>query len=159
MMVFVMIGLGQATAIVLGNIFVFHVYIVHPVVLFFMALLIITFFHIFIFSLVYLIGNGGKVLAILILLLQLSAGSGTFPVELTNDFFVKVHPFIPFTYAINAMREASLGMVESIFYYNIFVLILMMLIVFFVAFLLAPKLSRLAIKSDNRTKGIDIVSH
>ena len=107
----------------------------------------------------YLIGNAGKVLAILILLLQLSAGSGTFPVELTNDFFVKVHPFIPFTYAINAMREASLGMVESIFYYNIFILILMMLIVFFVAFLLAPKLSRVAIKSDNRTKGIDIFSH
>lgn len=159
MMVFVTIGLGQATAIVLGNIFVFHVYIVHPIVLFFTALLIITFFHIFIFSLVYLIGNAGKVLAILILLLQLSAGSGTFPVELTNDFFVKVHPFIPFTYAINAMREASLGMVESIFYYNIFILILMMLIVFFVAFLLAPKLSRVAIKSDNRTKGIDIFSH
>ena len=96
---------------------------VHPWALLFASILIVIVFHILVYSLVFLFGKIGNVLAIIILLVQLSAGSGTFPVELTNEIFIKIHPYIPFTYAINLLREVSLGVVPNILYFNIGMLI------------------------------------
>lgn len=51
----------------------------------------------------------GNFLAILLLVLQLGASEGTFPIQLTNGFFQAVHPFSPMTYAIKALRESVFG--------------------------------------------------
>jgi putative membrane protein len=51
----------------------------------------------------------GNFLAILLLVLQLGASEGTFPIQLTNGFFQEVHPFSPMTYAIKALRESIFG--------------------------------------------------
>jgi putative membrane protein len=40
-----------------------------------------------------------------LLLLQMTSSGGTFPTILSSDFFVAIHPFMPFTYLINALRE------------------------------------------------------
>ncbi|MEY8755295.1 YhgE/Pip family protein [Peribacillus frigoritolerans] len=57
-------------------------------------------------------GNPGRLLAMIFLVLQLGASGGMFPVELTNNFFSHVHPFIPMTYSVMGFRQAmstSLG--------------------------------------------------
>ncbi|CAH0232832.1 ESX secretion system protein YueB [Peribacillus sp. Bi96] len=57
-------------------------------------------------------GNPGRLLAMIFLVLQLGASGGMFPVELTNNFFSAVHPFIPMTYSVMGFRQAmstSLG--------------------------------------------------
>lgn len=95
-----------------------------------MNILIVTIFQILVYSMVFLFGKIGSVLAIIVLLIQLSAGSGTFPVELTNEVFMKIHPYIPFTYAINILREVSLGIVSSILWENIIILIVMLFVIF-----------------------------
>lgn len=60
-----------------------------------------------------LFGIAGSFLSMVILVLQLSASGGTFPVELTGDLFMKISPYMPMTYSVGAFKKAiSLG--ESI---------------------------------------------
>lgn len=153
---FITIWIFQAIIIVLGNIFFFHVHITNPFVFLFSSIFIIILFQTFVFSLVYIFWNAGKVFVILILLLQLSAWWWTFPVELTNSFFVKVHPYLPFTYAIDLLREASFWIVEEILWKNIISLFVMFLIIFFTALFLSKYLTKIFIKMDKRTEWMDI---
>lgn len=67
------------------------------------------------FSLVYvsivqclitLFGDPGRLLSIVLLILQLTSCAGTFPLELIPNFFKVMFPFMPFTYSVEALREA-----------------------------------------------------
>lgn len=51
-------------------------------------------------------GNPGRFMAMILLVVQLGASGGMFPVELTNGFFQKVHDFVPMSYALLGFREA-----------------------------------------------------
>jgi putative membrane protein len=55
--------------------------------------------------------------------LQLSWSGGTFPVEMSDPFFQAINPYLPFTYAIKAMREAIWWVVPQIFYANLSILL------------------------------------
>lgn len=47
----------------------------------------------------------GRFLIVILLILQLSSSSGTFPVELEPKFFQVMYNFLPFSYAIKGLRE------------------------------------------------------
>ncbi len=53
-----------------------------------------------------LFDNVGRFAAVILLVLQLSASGGTFPMQLTGKFFNLIHPFLPMTYSINGLRQA-----------------------------------------------------
>lgn len=53
--------------------------------------------------------NPGRFVAMLILILSLSASGGTFPVETSSAFYQSVHPFVPITYSLSALRNAISG--------------------------------------------------
>ena len=40
---------------------------------------------------------------------QIPGATGLYPIEMTSPFFQAVYPALPFTYGINAMREAICG--------------------------------------------------
>ncbi|MCK5867573.1 MAG: YhgE/Pip family protein, partial [Mycoplasmataceae bacterium] len=50
-------------------------------------------------------GDMGEFLVVILLVLQLTSSSGTFPVEMQNIIFKIIHPIVPFTYSIDAIRE------------------------------------------------------
>mgnify|MGYP003242415919 CR=1 FL=1 len=50
-------------------------------------------------------GDVGKFLALIILVLQLAASGGTFPVETIDKGFQAVTPYLPMTYSIKLLRE------------------------------------------------------
>ncbi|MDE2615721.1 MAG: YhgE/Pip domain-containing protein [Burkholderiales bacterium] len=54
-------------------------------------------------------GEVGKLIVILLLTLQLAAGGGVMPIELTADFFQAVHDWLPFTWVIRALRASLFG--------------------------------------------------
>lgn len=56
--------------------------------------------------LVSLLGNIGKFITIILLIIQLSASAGTFPIETAGSFYQIIHPLLPMSYVITAMREA-----------------------------------------------------
>ncbi|MFO1328196.1 MAG: YhgE/Pip domain-containing protein [Rubrivivax sp.] len=64
-------------------------------------------------ALVRLLGETGKAVALLLLITQISAAGGTLPVALTTDFHRAIHPFLPFTWVIRALRAAMFGAFEG----------------------------------------------
>ena len=54
-------------------------------------------------------------MAIVTLVLQIAASGGTFPIEMTPAFFQFIHPLLPFTYCIGAMREVCFGIYGPVF--------------------------------------------
>ncbi|MCQ9369115.1 YhgE/Pip domain-containing protein [Brevibacterium sp. 50QC2O2] len=58
---------------------------------------------------VILFGGIGRLLALVLLILQLGAGSGSYPVELGPGFFQAIAPYLPMTYAIKGLRALISG--------------------------------------------------
>lgn len=72
------------------------------------ALSSVAFFAV-IFAFLRIAGDAGKLVAVLLLTLQLTAGGGILPAELTSGFYQDVHGWLPFTFAIEAFRAAIFG--------------------------------------------------
>lgn len=67
-----------------------------------------TFLAILLF-LISLLQDAGKFLGIVLLMLQLTSASGTYPIETSPAFFQTIHPFLPMTYAVRGLREIVSG--------------------------------------------------
>lgn len=156
MVLFLTIGIIQSLIVAFETKYILHVYISDFTQFVLVCMIVSILFQAIIYTLVYLVGNIGKVIAIILLLLQLSAWGGTFPVEMTNDFFQKVHPYLPFTYAINACRETIWGIVPEVFSRDILMLFMMIMFTIGIGLLLAGVLPKYARKFQERTESIDI---
>ena len=64
-----------------------------------------------IYSLVSVLGEVGKGIAIILLVFQISGTGGIYPVEIMNKIFGMLYPYLPMTHAINMVREAQLGLI------------------------------------------------
>lgn len=109
LMLYQIISVCQCVVIALGDLFILRVECVHPVLFVLLCIFIGQIFSVFIFSLVFTFSAIGKALAIIVLVLQIAASGGTFPIEMTPAFFRLIHPLLPFTYCIGAMREICFG--------------------------------------------------
>lgn len=87
----------------------------------------------------------GKGICVILVFAQIPGGTGIYPVEMTSAFFQAVYPFLPFTYGINAMREAICG-----FYGNQYLEMLGMLALFFAVFMALGLLARPYLANVNR---------
>ena len=106
---FLTIAFVQAAVVTLGDIFLLKADI-HDKWEFVLFSLIICFvFTTIVYTLVSVFGNIGKGLAIILLVLQISGSGGNFPIEVSSSFFQHLSPFLPFTYAVNLLREGVGG--------------------------------------------------
>jgi len=55
----------------------------------------------------------GRVVSLVLLMLQLSSSGGTYPVETTPSFFSAIHPYMPATYVVNGLRALMGGGVDD----------------------------------------------
>nr|WP_281067945.1 YhgE/Pip domain-containing protein [Arthrobacter stackebrandtii] len=55
----------------------------------------------------------GRVVSLVLLMLQLSSSGGTYPVETTPGFFQALHPFMPASYVVSGLRELMTGGIDS----------------------------------------------
>ncbi|MFC3419923.1 YhgE/Pip family protein [Salinicoccus hispanicus] len=60
----------------------------------------------FITVMVALLGNVGKFIAIIFLILQISSSASTFPIQTTGPLYQYLHPLLPMSYVVTALREA-----------------------------------------------------
>ncbi len=67
--------------------------------------------------------DAGKILAIVMLILQLTSCGGTFPMETVPKIFNILSPFMPMTYAVNLLKEAISGTASTYALQNSLVLI------------------------------------
>ena len=50
-------------------------------------------------------GSSGRVVALVLLILQLTSAGGTYPIETSPSFFQKIGPYLPLYWAVTAMRR------------------------------------------------------
>ncbi|MBQ9632748.1 MAG: YhgE/Pip domain-containing protein, partial [Lachnospiraceae bacterium] len=66
-------------------------------------------FSLLIYAIVLSFGDLGKGAVVVVMVLQIAGTGGSFPVEILPPSFLAIYLFFPFSYAINAMREAICG--------------------------------------------------
>lgn len=107
------ISLAQSTLLGVGNLLFVGVQVAHPL-LYLVALWVTGLVFVFIiYTLVVSFANIGKAIAIFLLVIQVTAGGGSFALPLLPDFYQAMSPFLPATHAINAMRAAMMGIYEN----------------------------------------------
>ena len=84
----------------------------------------------------------GKFLVILLLILQLTACGGTFPMETVPKFFNIIYPFMPMTYSVNLFREAISGNDISMVIGNIIVLLIILIVTATLTFIFSKKFKK-----------------
>ena len=109
---FVLMSILQVAVTISGS-FILGIYIANPLLFIFSAILVSVVFMVLMYSLVSALGNVGKAIAIVLLVLQISGTGGIYPVEIMQQLFQVLNPYLPMTYAITLMREAQLGLVWS----------------------------------------------
>lgn len=60
-------------------------------------------------ALIALLGDPGRFLALILIVLQLSAAGGTYPIQTSPTFFQAIHPWFPLTYAVESFRSLIAG--------------------------------------------------
>lgn len=68
-------------------------------------------------------GFSGRFVAIILLMLQLTSSAGTFPIQTAPAFFQVVSPFLPMTYAVEALRQVMTGLDYSLVAFDCVVLV------------------------------------
>ena len=79
------------------------------------------------YALVFALDNIGLGAGVIILVLQVAGSGGTYPVEVLPGIFKVLYPFMPFRYAMDAMRECIGGMYGNTYWECLGVLMLFML--------------------------------
>ena len=75
-------------------------------------------------------GDIGKFIALIILVLQLAAAGGTFPIETVTKGFRWLHPLLPMTYTINLLKESLVSVENNLLTQNM-LYVFIIFIVFF----------------------------
>ncbi len=109
MLTFLTIAIPQALIVTFGNYFALGVDVQNPVLSVIFAVLVALSFMMIIYVLAGLFGNIGKGIAIILLVLSISGGGGNYPIQVSGKFFQMIHPLLPFTYAVNLLRESAGG--------------------------------------------------
>ncbi|MGO3779173.1 MAG: YhgE/Pip family protein [Enterococcus viikkiensis] len=109
MLTYLTVSVGQALIVTLGNMFLLGVYVKNPVYSVLFAVLVALAFMMIVYVLVALFGTVGKGIAIIILVLSISGGGGNYPIQVSGKFFQAVNPWLPFTHAVNLLRESAGG--------------------------------------------------
>ncbi|CAM4178186.1 phage infection protein [Bacillus luti] len=157
LLTFLTIGLSQAFIVSMGDIFLLGTYVVDKFWFVLFSLFIGGVFVCIVYSLVSIFGNVGKSMAIILLVLQVAGSGGTFPIQMTPPFFQAIYPFLPFTYAISAIRETVGGMLWDIVTRDLLVLTAFVVIMVVAALLLKKPINKSSEKFVENAKGSKII--
>ncbi|EOP98606.1 YhgE/Pip domain-containing protein [Bacillus cereus HuB4-4] len=157
LLTFLTIGLSQAFIVSMGDIFLLGTYVVDKFWFVLFSLFIGGVFVCIVYSLVSIFGNVGKSMAIILLVLQVAGSGGTFPIQMTPKFFQAIYPFLPFTYAISAIRETVGGMLWDIVTRDLLVLSVFVVVMIVAALLLKTPINKSSEKFVENAKGSKII--
>ena len=156
-MLFVAAGLIQGFIVCVGDLLLLKVQCVHPVA-FVCAGMLCSFVYVnLIYAMALTFKHIGKALAVVLVILQIPGSSGTYPIEMTPVFFQRLHPLLPFSYGIGAMRECIAGFYKNNYAKNLLILLLFLLLAFFIGLVLRPLLMNLNHLFDKRLAETDLM--
>ncbi len=138
-----LMSLMQSTLMCLGNIFFLHVQVANPLlclICFWVSGLV---FASIVYTLVATFANLGKAISVFLLIIQVSGGGGSYPLQLLPGFVQAISPYLPVTHAVNCMRAAMFGVCNGDFWTEIGMLLSFLIPCFIIGFILRGPLSGL----------------
>ena len=156
---FISLSIIQGLIAALGDIYILHAYVKYPIYFILFSMIISIVFTTIVYTMVSLLGNIGKAVGVVFLVLQVSASGGTFPVEVMPKFFQVINPLLPFKYAIGALREFVAGIVPELLITNTFCLSLYFIIFIFLGIVFKKILSSFTSKFAEKLNKSGLISH
>lgn len=127
----VVLGFAQAFIVCCGDL-VLGVQCLRPE-LFVLAGIFTSFVYVnIIYALASAFKHIGKALVVILVIVQIPGSSGMYPIEMMPDFFQHLHPLLPFTYGISAMRETIGGMYGMDYAINLGILAVFLAVALFI---------------------------
>lgn len=114
-----LLSLLQATVMGLGCLLFLQVQVAHPLlfmVCFWVAGLVFSFI---VYTLVSVLANAGKALAVLLLIAQVTGCGGSYPLAILPPFVQSISPYLPATHVVDALRAAMMGVYGNDFWASI----------------------------------------
>lgn len=103
-MVPLVLSIGSALIVYLASIFLVGIHPLEPFKFLIVLLVSSVADMTILFLLSVCLGKLGTFLALILMVLQLSAAGGTYPMQLTTPFYRAIHPYMPMTYSIEGLR-------------------------------------------------------
>ena len=103
------LGVSQATVVVAVLRLGFGIAFVHPLMAWAAAVLGSFTFVALIQLMVVVLGDAGRLVAVVLLILQLASAGGIYPVELSGPFYAAINPYLPLTALVRAFRATMFG--------------------------------------------------
>lgn len=116
----------------------------HPFLLILAGLVMSFVFSLITYTLVLAFGEAGKAIGVLLLVVQISAGGGAYPLAVLPQWFQNISPFVPVSHATTAVRAAIAGIYDADYWKALGFLLL-----FTVPVLVIGLVLRLAVKNFN----------
>lgn len=138
LLIYVIMSLLQASVTIIGA-QLLGVHIDNYPLFIFSALLVSAVFMILMYSIISAVGTVGKGIAVILLVLQISATGGIYPIQIMHDFFQTLYPYMPMTFAIRLIREALLGVYWPNYLPSLAILLAMGAVTVIVAILIKEK--------------------
>ena len=126
---FATVGLIQALVTAFGDLYYIGIYCLHPGLFILAAVVTSLCFSMMNYALLFSLEKIGLGLSVIIMVIQVAGSGGSYPVDVVPKVFRSLYPFMPFNYAMNAMREAIAGTYSN--YYQKYILILMLITLIF----------------------------
>ncbi len=146
---FLIMGLLQSCVTIIGA-HILGIYIANEAMFILSCLIVSGVFMILVYSLVSALGNVGKAVAIVLLVLQISGTGGIYPVEIMSPIFNILNPYLPMTYAITLIREAQLGLIWSNFIPALIILFALGIVTVIVSIIIKEKADKATHYFENK---------
>ena len=153
-LLFVAVGLVQGLIVCVGDILLLKV---HPVAFVCVGVFCSFVYVNLIYALALTFKHIGKALGVVLVILQIPGSAGTYPIEMTPAFFQRLHPLLPFTYGISAMRECIAGMYGANIWKYLGILAIFFPISLFIGLVLRPLLMNLNHLFDKRLSETELM--
>ena len=147
--IFLVMGLLQSCVTIIGA-HILGIYIANEAMFILSCLTVSGVFMILVYSLVSALGNVGKAVAIVLLVLQISGTGGIYPVEIMSPIFNILNPYLPMTYAITLIREAQLGLIWSNFIPALIILFALGIVTVIVSIIIKEKADKATHYFENK---------
>jgi len=152
---FFLIGQAQALLITLGDLFFIGIQYIHPFKFWFAAAFTSFVFTMITYSLTVAFENVGEAAAVVIMVIQVAGAGGTFPIQCLPAIYQAIYKYLPFTYAMDALRECVGGTYSWYYWKCILALLVYVGICLFIGLVIAKpcrKLNAIVDKSKEKSE-------
>lgn len=151
---FFLIGQAQALLITLGDLFFIGIQCLHPFKFWLAASFTSFVFTMITYSLTVAFENVGEAVAVVIMVIQVAGAGGTFPIQCLPTVYQAIYKYLPFTYAMDALRECVGGTYSWYYWKCIIALLIYVGICLFIGLVVAipcRKLNAMVNKSKEKS--------